>query len=79
MPLSDKLSTLQWVVDLDNDDDLICDAVIVGRFTRMSDGKSGVFFTRTVGSDVITVLGLLEAAREIQAAEPWVDPDDYDD
>ena len=76
MPLSDKLNGLQWVADLENDDDFISDAIVVGRFTRMSDGKSGLFFSHTHGTDIITILGLIEAAREVQAGEPWNDADD---
>ena len=74
MNLGEQLAAQNWTEDL-GDGELIADAILVTRFTRMDDGTSGVFIAITEGSDIVTVLGLIEAARQINSGD-WADGHD---
>lgn len=71
--LSAALASLNFEVELD-DDEMIADAVVIARCTRMSDGRTTVTFAKTDGADIVTVLGLLESGRQIQTGE-WDEAD----
>lgn len=76
---AELLTGLAWDgPDLDADE-LLADAVLVARVTRMGDGRSTTCFARTEGSDVVIVTGLLECARQINAqTADWTTVEDDD-
>jgi hypothetical protein len=56
------------------DDEIVSDALVILRITRMTDGRNTVGFTKSDGADVVIVSGLLECARQIDAGA-WNDVD----
>lgn len=76
MKLSDALAALTYEADELDDDEVLSDVVVVGRVTRLGDGRNTVTLARTAGSDVVTLLGLLAAARQITDSGDWDQVDD---
>lgn len=77
---SEALAALHWDgPDLDPDE-LLSDAVLIARVTRLGDGRSSTAFARSTGTDVVSVTGLIECARQINAATAdWTTVEDDDD
>lgn len=70
--VQDALAALEFGLELD-DDELVTDAVIVLRITRMGDGRSTVGFTKSDTADAVIVAGLIECARQLNDGG-WGDP-----
>lgn len=68
MALQDQLSGIHWASEL-GEGDFITDAIIVARYTDMETGVSGLFMAASEGTDIISVLGLLEAGKQLQSGE----------
>lgn len=74
MNVYDKCAGLTFDVDLE-DDELITDAVILARVTRMSDGRSSFVVCGNEGLDVVTRTGLIECGRQVNEGG-WHDVED---
>jgi len=76
MDLQTAISGLVFEIDFD-DDEVVADAVVVLRVTRLSDGRNTVALAKSDGADIVTITGLIECARQINAGD-WhsVDEDD---
>lgn len=67
MNIHDALAGLTFDVDLD-DDEMVTDAVILCRVTRMSDGRGTFTVAGNDGLDTVVRAGLIECARQVNAA-----------
>lgn len=67
MNIRDALAPLTFDVDLD-DDEMVVDAVILARVTRMSDGRSTFAWSGSENVDTVVKTGLIECARQINGA-----------
>jgi hypothetical protein len=64
-PAGPILDGLGVVFDL-QDDDLIVEAVVIGKITRLSDGGgTTIVIANSEGIDWVSQLGLIEAARQV--------------
>lgn len=66
MNIRDALNALTFEIDLDNDE-MVTDAVILCRVTRMSDGRGAFVHVGNDGIDNVIKTGLIECARQINA------------
>lgn len=66
MNIYEKLSGLGFDAELD-DDELVTDALILARVTRMSDGRSTFAISESNDLDHVTRAGLLEIGRQVSA------------
>lgn len=64
MNIRDALSSLTF--DLD-DDEMVTDAVILARVTRMSDGRSTFAQVGSDDLDMVVKTGLFECARQVSS------------
>jgi hypothetical protein len=76
--IADGLDSLTFEVDLD-DDEMVTDAIILARVTRMSDGRTSMVMTKSDHTDVVTTTGLLHCGLEIHSAADWCPVDDDED
>jgi len=60
-----------------DDDEVISDAVVILRVTRLGDGRNTVALAKSDGADAVTTTGLIECARQINQGD-WrsVDEDE---
>ena len=77
MNVYEKCAGLNFDVELD-DDEMVSDAVILARVTRMSDGRSSFVLCGNEGLDVVTRTGLIECGRQVNDGG-WHDVDEEDD
>lgn len=64
MNVQDALKNLEFELNL-GEDEMIMEAIIVGKVTRMSDGRMTVMTARSQGMDIVTQLGLVECLKQI--------------
>lgn len=69
MHIGEALAALTYDAAELDDDEVLADVVVVGRVTRLADGRNTVTCAKTAGSDIVTVLGLLEAGRQINSGD----------
>lgn len=74
MNIRDAVTALTFDVELD-DDEMLTDAVILGRVTRMSDGRATFTLAGSDGLDTVIRAGLIECARQITEGG-WEEVDD---
>lgn len=69
-----KLEGLAFGVDL-SDDEMVTDALILARVTRLSDGRASFVLCGSEGLDSVIRAGLIECARQVNDGG-WEDVDD---
>jgi hypothetical protein len=62
--IRDAITGLTFDVDLD-DDEMVTDAIVLARVTRMSDGRATFTLAGSDGLDTVVRTGLIECARQI--------------
>lgn len=77
--INDQLAAMTFDGDTLNDDELITDVLVIGRVTRMSDGRGTVIVAQSDGIDIVTKLGLLMAGQQITDSQGWCSCDDDED
>lgn len=76
--VSEALSGQEFVSTID-DTDMVADALVVMRLVDKETGSTTVLLTRTVQSDIVTVLGLGEAMRQQLDQGAWYSVEEDDD
>ena len=64
MNIRDALAALSFDLNLD-DDEMVTDALILARVTRMSDGRASFALVGNDGVDTVVKTGLVECARQV--------------
>lgn len=75
--LNDMLASAEFFGTM-AESDIAVDFVVIAKCSNMNTGETSVLYARTVGTDVVTELGLLECARQIRGKNDWHDVDDDD-
>lgn len=77
MRIQDSLAGVEFGTEVE-EGEMVQDALILMRVTRMSDGRTSFLSSLTKGTDDIVAAGLLSAARATEALG-WSPVDDEED
>lgn len=77
MNIREGLASVSFDVDIE-DDEIVTDAIILARITRMSDGRKAMVMARSEGSDIVVTTGLIHCGVELHQAGEWLPVEDED-